>query len=181
MARRRKRNKNWISWLILLVLLVGAGVVCYFVYVSYFKEEQKPTDGPAEENVILVEPEVEPETEPESAPVEIEKEKVVQYDGEDPNKAEALSGVVTYAGVTGGKLMIRVNINQFLSGGSCELNLMQGGTVARSESVQIIDSAATATCAGFDLAVSGLSGKYDIVIKLLSGDKTGTIRGEVNI
>ena len=40
------------------------------------------------------------------------KDKYDEYAGEDPNEREDLTGVVTYAGVNGNNLMIRVNIDQ---------------------------------------------------------------------
>ncbi|MBR3179979.1 hypothetical protein IKF57_00395 [Candidatus Saccharibacteria bacterium] len=180
MARRRKRSKKWISWLILLVLLIAAIVVCVFVYNSYFTEEvrpEEPTPAPIVEPIAPAGEEIEVEL-PSSG---TEKEKIVQYDGEDPNQAGELTGVVTYAGVAGDKLMIRINIDQYLASGSCELNLMRNGAVVYSASARIIDSATTATCEGFDIPVSGLGGNYQILINVAADGKTGVIKSEVNV
>lgn len=114
---------------------------------------------------------------------EILKEKnVVQYEGDNPNKAEDLSGVVTYAGVNNDKLVIRVNIDQYLSNGSCELNLMRNGDIVYSNKANIVSSASTATCEGFDVPVNAVgSGNTEISIKLNADERSGLIRGEVNI
>lgn len=162
--------------MLMLVLFVAAAVVCYLVWNNYFrnKKEDKPT-----EEQSLVEEHEEEKVEGKGEET-IEKKKVVQYEGEDPNIQEELTGVVTYAGVNGDNLMIRVNIDQYLESGNCELSLVRNG-VAYSDTANIVGSAATATCEGFNVPVSGLGGDYEIVIKINSGDKTGTINGKVEI
>ena len=37
---KRRRKKSWISWVLILVLLVAAGAICYLVWESYFKEKE---------------------------------------------------------------------------------------------------------------------------------------------
>ena len=89
---------------------------------------------------------------------------------------------MTYAGVSGDVLMIRVNRDQYLAEGNCELNLIRNGTVIYSDTTGIVTAATTATCEGFNVPISSLSnGNYQIVINLSSDNKTGTISGEVNI
>ena len=176
MAQKRKNSKKWIFWVLMLVLFVAAAVVCYLVWNNYFRDKKE--DKPTEEQSLVEEHEEKKAEEKEEET--IEKKKVVQYEGEDPNTQEELTGVVTYAGVNGDNLMIRVNIDQYLESGSCELSLMQNG-VAYSDVANIVGSAATATCEGFNVPVSGLGGDYEIVIKISSGDKTGTINGKVEV
>lgn len=178
MAQKRKNSKKWIFWVLMLVFFMVAAVVCYLVWNSYFKDKKE--DKPVEEEQSLVEESEKNEDSSEETVEVVEKKKVVQYEGEDPNTQEELTGVVTYAGVNGNNLMVRVNIDQYLESGSCELSLMQNG-VAYSDVANIVGSAATATCKGFNVPVSGLGGDYEIVIKISSGDKTGTINGKVKI
>lgn len=182
MARRRKRSKKWISTVFILILLVAAGVVIYLVWDNYFNDKK---EEPKTDETVVVDDGLKPtesESKPEVQEVE-QKEEVVQYDGENPNNGGELTGVVTYAGVSGGKLMIRVNINQYLSGGSCNLRLLSSdGSVAYDDVAGITDSASTSTCEGFDVSTAGLAGgSYEIVIDLISGGKTGTINGEVGL
>ena len=78
--------------------------------------------------------------------------------------------------------MIRVNIDQFLSEGTCTLNLEKEGEIVYGEMVDIIDSAATATCEGFNVPAASLgTGNYRIIIKLRAGEYGGVINGEVSI
>ncbi len=158
-----------------------AGAICYFVWKTYFKEKTEET-GEVETVEVVEEPQKGDSEEPEILYAGEEKQEVILYDGEDPNEAEELSGVVTYAGVSGSNLMIRVNIDQYLSEGNCQLILMRSGASVYNDSARIIDSAATATCEGFNVPVSELGGgSYEIVINLTADGKTGIIKGEVSI
>ena len=181
--QKRKKNKSWITWVIMLLLFVVAGVVCYFVWDAYFKPKDN-NDGGDSTGVVekpVENSDVEDGVEAAESGV-IEKEKVVQYDGDDPNGAEELSGTVTYAGVSGDILVIRVNIDQYLEGGECVLNLVRNGDSVFSGSTRIVGGPSTSTCEGFDIPVSGLGGgEVQIVITMNSGGKSGTIRGEASL
>ena len=176
MAKRRKRNKKWISWLIILVLLIGAGVVCYMVWDSYFRDKSEPDSSETENSG-------KDELDKEKSNDELlDGQKVKQYDGDDPNKAQDLSGAITYAGVNGDELMIRVNIDQFLDDGKCELTLVRSGVTVYSSVANIVGGAMTSTCEGFDVAAGELGeGNIEINIKISADERAGLIRGEVNI
>ena len=180
MVQKRKRKKSWIYWLIILVLLIGAIVVCYMVWDSYFRDKTEPESSEVTNGVDI-------ESHKNSNNVDLtseepEKKKVEQYDGDDPNLADDLSGVVTYAGVDNGVLMIRVNIDQYLDSGKCELTLTRGGATIYNSIAGIIGSASTSTCEGFDVEAGELGGgNVEINIKLEANGRTGSIRGEANI
>lgn len=186
---RRKKSKKWIWWLVIFVLLIVAVIVCCLVWDNYFNDkkvdENKSDDmGVVEEIERKEEKEIKREQEENKNNDEDDsgEKKVVQYDGEDPNKGENLTGYVTYAAVLDGKLMIRLNIDQYLGSGTCELNLTKDGSIVHSETVGITSAASTATCEGFDVMISDLtSGRYDIEVKLKSDEKTGVIKSEVGI
>lgn len=177
--KRKKSSKKWIFWVLMVGLFVVAAAVCYLVWNSYFRDKNE--DKPVEVEQSLVEESEKNEDSLEETVEVVEKKKVIQYEGEDPNEKEELTGVITYAGVNGDNLMIRVNIDQYLDSGVCELSLVQGGVVY-SDTANIVGSATTATCEGFNVPVSRLGGgNYGIVIKISSGDKAGTINGEAKI
>ena len=105
----------------------------------------------------------------------------VKYDGEDPNVGETLSGIITTARFSGDKFILRVNINQYLSAGTCNLTLSDGAHQL-SKTANLIPSASTSTCEGFDIPSAELSNftkPIYITINLNSSDKTGTIEGKV--
>ena len=184
MAQRRKRSKRWIYWLIILILLVAAVIVCYKVWDAYFRdktEEQDLPDSSEVEEEKKEEREI-TEAEAELKSEAVEKKKVEQYEGNDPNEAEELSGAITYAGVSGSNLMIRMNIDQYLSEGKCELTLSRSGATIYNSIASIIGGPSTSSCEGFDVPVSELGGgKIEITIKLEANGRNGTIRGEANI
>lgn len=185
MVKTRKSKKRMIiGWGVFLVILVIVGVVCVVVR-GRLREEghdsgnvEAPVvqvvDKSGEDVVEIVEPEV---VEPEAP----EDKKVVQYEGVDPNTEAELTGVVTYAGLVDDKLMIRVSIDQYLNGGSCELKLTRFDEVVYSASAAIVSSVSSSTCEGFDVPVGSLAGpSYGIEVYLSANGKIGVIRGEVN-
>ncbi|MBR3115943.1 hypothetical protein IKF30_01825 [Candidatus Saccharibacteria bacterium] len=175
----RRRSKKWISRLIIFVLLIVACIIIYLVWDNYF-DDKKDEGGEGEPELSIQEGGGNATEDSEDDTQEEDDKKVKQYEGGDPNNAEELSGAVTYAGVVGDVVMIRMNIDQYLGEGQCKLSLLNNATVAYEDTASIVSSASTATCDGFDVPVSKLSGgNYDIVIKIEASDKTGSITGEV--
>lgn len=175
--RKNKKNKKILSVVLFLVLFVAAGVVAYLVWDGYFRDDKKESE---DSEFVEEAEEIEEGGKGAVTGEVVKKEPVVQYEGSDPNEAGELTGVITYAAVSGDNLIIRVNIDQYLDGGSCELSLSQGG-VKYSDTANI-SSVTTATCEGFNVLVGELeAGNYQIEIKISSDGRTGIIKGEVNI
>ena len=104
-----------------------------------------------------------------------------KYEGADPNSSESLTGYITTSRFSGDKLIIRVNIDQYLSNGTCTLTLSDGANQL-DKSAKLSPAASTSTCEGFDIPSSELSNfsrPIDITINLTSGDKRGSITGRV--
>ncbi|MBQ2695609.1 hypothetical protein IJG04_03175 [Candidatus Saccharibacteria bacterium] len=182
---KRRRSKKWIYWVVFVVLVVGAGVVCYLVWDNYFRgdignnADTQEVEGDDAENSDA-------DSNSSDGSGGVEKEKVEQYDGQysggDPNDNNELTGVVTYAGVNDGILRIRVNIDQYLEEGTCSLTLAQGGRVVYRDTAGIVGVAATATCEGFDIDMGNLNGgNTQIEIKIVARGKEGVIRGETEL
>ena len=158
---------------IILLLLVTASAL---VIVKVFVDRQNIESDQNQTTIIEVKP-------AEKQEEETTEEKVIpiQNEGEDPNQLESLTGNLTTNRVSNGKLILRVNINQYLSTGICNLTLTSGSNTI-TKTVNIVAVASTSTCEGFDVPVSELSsGAWQISINIQSGDKTGTITGEQNI
>ena len=190
MTKRRRTDKKGLKVVLFLLLVVVAGVICYLVWNSYFRDEKEPEqvdditvladEGRKEAEEEVSEPSPEKQDE-EDSETEDEK-KVVQYEGDDPNENSALTGVITYADVDDGKMVIRVNIDQYLADGVCKLALRQGDDIIYSDETRVIDLAATSTCEGFDVILAdGVSGRLEIDIELLADSKSGLISGEIEI
>ncbi len=176
--KRQKQNKKLVYLILLLVIFIAAGVAVFFALNGKGggTNDQEVEKVVEEKKNEQIEPTVQTTSE------ETGKKKVEQYEGEDPNLMNELSGVVTYAGVNGDKLMIRVNIDQYLQGGECELTLSRAGSTIYNGRADIIDNVSTSTCEGFDVSLAGLgSGKADITVSLNAEGKTGIIKGEVEL
>lgn len=184
MTRKKQKNKKNVLWLSIIVILVVAGVGGYFAMnlLSSEKENKEETSKYEEKKEQEKYDENSAKDEGSEEEVVVEGKEIVQYEGENANNSETLTGVVTYAAVSGDKLIIRVSIDQYLSNGTCGLTLSRGGDTIYSSIANIIGSASTSTCEGFDVPISGLGGgATEINIKLDSGERSGVIRGEVNI
>jgi len=102
-----------------------------------------------------------------------------KYEGGNPNNAESLTGSITSARFSGDKLMIRINIDQYLSGGTCTL-ILSDGTNELRQSTNITPVVSTSSCEGFDVQnaeIANFSHPIDITVNLVSGEKTGVITG----
>lgn len=183
MAQKRKRSKKWIYYLVMFVLLIAAGVTVYLVWDNYF-HDKKDNEIQEPDKAVISESALDTETEAkeDKGDSESDDKRPVQYEGEDPNIKEELSGSITYAGLIDDRIAVRMNIDQYLGEGECTIHFMNNGVDSYKEITNITSSAATATCEGFDIPVNNIaSGKYEILIELSSGGKTGTIKGEINI
>lgn len=180
--KNKKMNKKLICGMVVLFIIVAAGVTGGLMW----NQARNNDNGPKPEVPNVEERkdnDIEEPTEGEElTSTGVEKEAIVQYDGENPNEAEDLSGVVTYAGVVDDRLMIRLNIDQYLDSGECELTLSRDGATIYTSIANIVGGPATATCEGFDVPVSELGGgNLQININLSAGERRGSVRGEVNI
>lgn len=180
--RRTRKSRKWISRLFFLLLIVAACVLCYFVWDAYFRDKSPKGDDP-KPNESSAETKTDDKKEEEDKTEQTdEKEKVPQYDGDDPNTVPGLTGAITYTGVSNGYLRIRVNIDQYLASGSCNVVLMRGGTQIFSDYANIVSSASTATCEGFDIPMTNLgSGNTQVKITFSSGDRSGSASTEVTL
>ena len=104
-----------------------------------------------------------------------------QYEGSNPNLEASLSGSLTTARFDGDKLVLRVSVDQYLSSGTCTLELSDG-THTLTKTAAISPIASSSSCEGFDVAASELSDfsrPLSVKINLASGDKAGLIEGSV--
>ncbi len=184
----RKRNNIWLKVAIIAGIVLVIGLVIFLVEKLNGSEDPSPVyERPRD---VLVPEQKENDSQAGQTDGDDsteEKEPVPQYDGDDPNTAPNLTGALTYAKImktpNGDEMLVlRVNIDQFLSEGTCDLTIKNGDESVYEDSTAIIDSASTSTCTGFDVPVSEIrSGNMQIVIKLTSGDRTGVIDGEIKI
>lgn len=110
---------------------------------------------------------------------------VLQYEGQDPNKLDELTGSIAYRGVDrdAGTLTITASIDQYLqSTGECKLRLTNDGRELYSETLPATADVTTSVCGPFEAPLSELgSGTIKIEITITADNKSGTITDEVQI
>lgn len=182
MRRKKRKTGKTLFTILIVAALCVAGAFVYEYFIAERPEKKVETAEKVEAKTEKQPEKTQPKTEEKEDGKVIGKDPVVQYEGEDPNKSETLTGAITYAGVSGQNLIIRLSINQYLNSGNCNLSLVKDGSELYSASANIFADVSTSTCQGFNVATNNLpSGSYSIIVKLSSGDKTGTITGSVNL
>ena len=183
MVQGRKRERKWIWWVVFLGLVIVATVIAVVVKQNYFGDngEEKVAQNDTTGKVVQEVKQKDEDTS-DNKVEDGEKSKVQQYEGEDPNRKDALTGAITYVVVNDGRLMVRVNIDQFLDEGKCKMELKKEDSLVYDMEARLIGSVTTSTCEGFDVPVTQLpNGKVSIVVKLSAGEKSGEIMGEVEL
>lgn len=176
------RSHAWVLALIIILIIVA--VVAIVILVT----KPQPSNTADPQTPVVSQPEEspasdsEPITETSSTPEA--PEKTSQYEGEDPNNLEELTGIITYKGVENGTLTVMATINQYLhQAGACTITLAgrnsQGTYIVSSDAHADIT---TSYCENFEIPTFNLPpDTYDIEIKLNGDGKTGTIRDEVKL
>lgn len=174
--RRAKFGLRDVFFILIVLILIAAVSFCFMYSTQQPKDDLETTEETPKENPqtsTLIENSTEEEPEIQKTPT--------QNEGTDPNTLEQLTGSITTAYVAGDKAIIRLNIDQFLSSGTCTLTMISG-TNTYSSSAAIISDVTTSTCEGFDIPTDLLSsGVWSITIDLSSDNKTGQIIGEIEL
>lgn len=185
-----RQNFSGRSLLILVVVavLVAAAVVAVMSAVKG-SEERQAAKEPETSEQTKPEPTKEP-TKPEPAnDPEIDEEdpfgkKPKQYEGEDPNKLDELTGYINYSAMNGTNLDVTVTIDQFITSGTCTLTITQGATV-KTYTAPVIANPSSASCEGFAVPLADLggggSGDWHIKLKVETDDKYGIMEGDVTL
>ena len=140
------------------------------------QSEQKKTGSAASESKTTAETDASTD-----ASVSPDGKTPEKYEGADPNASGSITGAITAARFSSDKLIIRVNIDQYLSSGTCTLTLSDG-TNQLTKTANLVPVASTSSCEGFDIQSSELSNfsrPITININLASSNKAGTITGRV--
>lgn len=183
MARRKKVRKRKVGQkLFFLILLIVAIVVGFLVYNAYFKDKEKvnESDKKIEENNSVIEKKEEKvEKKEENTNTDIKKENGIEViDENDPNNSEYVTGRISSSGIKGDYFKITVITDQALSEGECLLKSI--GDEKYNEVSDIVAHPNSSSCT-FKLDKNIVKeGKYTAeILVTTTGDRTGTIRGEV--
>lgn len=171
-------------WAVFLILIVLIGIVV--AVLIWLRPQPQPNNEPTNSpNTSTNAPGgTSSDNQPSSKPQENPEDKPPQYEGEDPNTMEELTGSIARKSVSDGKLTVVATIDQYLSQpGICIIELKNpSGEVVYTASADAIPDVTTSICEPFIIATSQLSaGKYHIEIQLNGDNKQGTIIEEVEL
>lgn len=177
-------RRPWI--IIIFFLAMATAVVLALLFIKPHSTEPAPvtsTPTPTTNNSNLTIPAGEEAT-PTTPSEPEEPEKTTQYEGEDPNTLEELTGYLTRKGVDDGVLTIVAVIDQYLhTPGYCTIILKNSsGQTVYSASRDAIPDVTASICDTFEIPTTNLaSGTYQIEINLSSDNKHGVITDEVTL
>lgn len=165
--------------LCLAAIIIIAVAIVLIVKATASDEEitQTEPDGGVEDALVYSE---EKDEELDLSPED--QKVIVQYEGENPNELDHLTGLITYTEVKDGKLLAMVSIDQYLSEGICTANLKNDSGIAATAKQPVEADASTSHCGPIAVSLSGVSGgKYQLEVVISSGDRTGTLTSNVEI
>ena len=188
--KNKKTNTAVIGFVLILAFAVGITIVVLSLITPKKKadgedetkittttESTKPTE---KEPVTEAEEPKTEETEEEKAKKENEQTPAQYEKVEETTDKNVISATVTHSSVDNGKFVLRLTINELMSG-SCHL-LMTSGNRKYTNDAEIVSDPTSSTCAGFDVETSKLaSGTWNYTVTISSGKRTGKVEGKVNI
>lgn len=174
-----------VIWVLLVI-----GILVIIALIIIFSHHEQPTTGSSPNSDQPATSQPQSDSTPDNQSSDLSNTtnepdaKTIQYEGENPNDANDLTGVITYKGVDNDILYIAVTIDQYLNqNGTCELTLT-GKNTSRTltSSTPAIADIQSSVCQTFEIPTAGLPrDTYTIEIQLNSNDKTGVVRDEVNL
>ena len=154
----------------IIILLIASLVIGYYVW---FRPDQKNdiTNDSIDTNSTTNNEKTDQSThnrEAEKDPVQNDSDTIDQT---------SLSGYITAKNIVNENLQIRLQIEQYLTSGTCKITIGN-----YSEQVNVISNPSSSTCSGWDIPINKLrKGTQNIIIEIISGDNTLTISDEVTI
>lgn len=190
-TRKQRKNKAPIFIIFFFILAIITTIIVLKIF-KVIDQKGKPSSN-SESIEIVHQKTDQPSTNNENQPIHTEdgtKEDAEagrtpktpeQYEGQDVNQLNKLTGTITYSEKSGDKYRIRVNINQFLKlPGTCKLTVNSFSTVVYTQTVSIISNPSSGSCEGFDIPLSSIpSGDLNIKIEVNANQKTGLIEGRI--
>ena len=190
-TRKQRKNKAPIFIIFFFILAIITTIIVLKIF-KVIDQKGKPSSN-SESTEIVHQKTDQPSTNNENQPIHTEdgtKEDAEagrtpktpeQYEGQDVNQLNKLTGTITYSEKSGDKYRIRVNINQFLKlPGTCKLTVTSASTIVHTQTVSIISNPSSGSCEGFDIPLSSIpSGDLNIKIEVNANQKTGLIEGKI--
>lgn len=174
-----KRRKNKVLTIIIIAVIAIALFLVYWFVIKTDDKADNTADNTTTNNTKQVEVDSD-----DTSTINTDNnasKPTEQTSPEQNNTGNEISGYVTSKNIDGNVLRIRVQINELLASGQCELKLSKSGMTV-TKTAGVYNSASISTCEGFDVPISELSaGNWTITINVTSGSRSGAINDEVSV
>lgn len=183
--KSRHHSSRRVAAIIISVLVVAGGVFA-LLYFKPFEKKADNTTGSSQrsDNAGKSDNSVDPlgeKSKDKSEQREAEKGNL-KYDETGLDEQEGITGIINYAGISEGRLLINTTIYQeYGTDGTCEVSLTSesgrklGGTVA-------MEPGPSSTFCSYSIPASGIeAGKWQITVFAKHGNKTGTMKTEMQL
>lgn len=177
-------RQPWVMALFIIILIVIVAMVVVFCFKPQSNSSDPQTPTASDQTTTTEESKGNSGGDSTTAIPAPEPEKTTQYEGEDPNTLESLTGSIMRKGIDEGNLVIVAMIDQYLNApGNCVLVLSGESTGTRIETSTVATAdVSTSICGEFIIDAAKLpSDLYKIEIQISGDNKTGVIRDEVRL
>lgn len=169
------------GFLVVLAIVVTATIL---ICKNFLKpNDNSHVNSPNDDSGTHQPVDVPPETKP-AEPDDLEN-KTPQFEGEDPNDLNELTGSIIYADIDAKNQALHsaVMINQYLhSNGQCVFNIKRDDAILRTASAVATADITTSVCGPFDISIAGLPpGNYQLEVIITGDDKRGVITDNLDI
>ena len=172
-SRKNKLNKKIIIIISCAVLIIVAVIIGYL---SLHTPDQTSNNVSEDNTEINISPDKEDAMEGSISQNRESEKNPIQNDATDVDQT-TLNGYITAKNVANGTLQVRVQIEQYLTSGTCKITVG-----SYSEQTDVIPNPSSSTCKGWDIPISKLQkGKQTITIHVNSASNNLTITDEVVI
>lgn len=184
-AKNKKQIKNHHVFLFIILALIVCAVVVFALFMlrplgkKTTDNDQKAGSSSTEQKTESPDAEKkEPKEENSTEPTPEAEKNNTQYEGENPNNSESLTGIINYIGISDGTLSVRVSIEQSVAG-TCVFTITtpSGKTINGSSAISV---GPTSSFCSFSTPAQE-SGSWKVSVGATSSDKHGTIAGEANL
>lgn len=186
------RRAWFLAIIIIIIIAIIVGLIIFFVRPDQKSDDPHSTPSNSSSSSETTHPDnpqsPTQETTPDGqhasadAPYSDPDQITTQYEGDNPNTANELSGNVSYKDISNGTLTIAVMIDQYISEGECTLTLTGNNGDTFTATSSIFADASTASCEPFAVNLANLrDSTYQIKIQINSNGKQGVINDEVKL
>jgi len=151
----------------LVIIAIGGGVYAYALYNNFFETETQKEQS--------IQPSSVNDPVPDGLNPTDDTNKETLGEETVPPVAGDRDVTITAASVNSDVLQIRALIQGVVSGGTCDLSIVQNGAAVLSESAEVQPGPSSSTCQGFDVNVASLpAGTLSVTVAYVNNGTAST-------